>query len=623
MSSLDDLKNTIKEIAISQVIEAYVSVVKKGATVTCVCPFHDDHNPSLSIHDGKGIFKCFVCGASGDSIGFVTRLRGLDFIEGLKDIAEKFSIPTDALERKTKDPRREMAEKLILIATQIYEKHAANPASEPAQTFFTERKIKPESVKKFRLGYCPPNHSFKFYLQSLPKEKQDFAFQIAFEIGLVGKSKKNGSYYDTFTNRIIFPLWDPYGTIVGFSSRTLRPDLDKRKYLNSKESFIFHKKNILYGMNFAKNEIRSQDRVILVEGQMDVIALSQNDFPTAVACSGISLDPKMRDYILKMTKNVYLCLDADQAGLIASRRISDLFLESGVIAKHIAFLKHKDVDEFLVDQGGLLFAELVENASTFVDFELEKLSQEIPQSIERKLDSLEKAFELLKPLGSHLFANEKLISFAKRLGLKSAPEEITKNFQTFLSNQKSPRVPIPPARPEPEPEVMPEEPKINVPNLNWTLCANERYLLEAILTLPAVLNHDKFLELLDFVEHHEVRQLICELKESKNNFSEKQNLQQALNEIISNNPSSNDELRTFFEKRSFMFTAEESESMSSDKLIFDLSKRLKTNSLLRQRDQLSFNQEITDDPVILEAALGKRLEIEKLLNLIKKEKFIP
>ena len=430
--SIEDLKNTIKELSISQIVESYVPVVRKGSLVQCVCPFHDDHNPSLSIHDGKGIFKCFVCGASGDSISFVTRLKGLDFVEGLREIAEKFSIPTEALDRKPKDPRREMAEKLLLIATQIYEKHAANSKNEAAVNFFNERKIKPETVKSFRLGYCPPGHTFKFYLQSLPRDKQDLAFQIAFEIGLIGKSKKTNGYYDTFINRIIFPLWDPYGTIVGFSSRTLRPDLDKRKYLNSKESFVFHKKNILYGMNFAKNEIKSKQQIILVEGQMDVIALHQNDFKTAVACSGISLDPSMRDYILKMTKNIYLCLDADQAGIIASKRISDLFLESATVAKHIAFQNHKDVDEYLLDEGGLGFAGLLENAAPFVDSELAGLLKDIPQSIERKLSSLEGAFEILKPLGNHLFSNEKLISFAKSLGLKSSSEEIIKSFQPIF-----------------------------------------------------------------------------------------------------------------------------------------------------------------------------------------------
>ena len=338
--SLEDLKNRIKEeIPISSVIGNYLSIKRSGSAMVAVCPFHSDTKPSMNINDSKKIFKCFACGAAGDSIGFVMRYSNLDFVDALKDICSKQGINFDSYqeERKT-NPKVEMAKKILTKSALLYRKVASSGQFGPYNSFIKNRGLDEETAMTFSLGFAPNKNSISDYLKSIPNPtERDFAISVALDITLIRRDKNNPeAHYDTFRDRIIFPIWDHYGQVVGFTSRAIRDD-QKAKYLNSVESFVFSKTNILYGFHLAKNAIREKDAIILVEGNMDQIALYKHGFTNTVAIMGTALGASSVERILSLTKNVYLALDSDAAGFNAAERAYKQFAEKGVVAKFIEF----------------------------------------------------------------------------------------------------------------------------------------------------------------------------------------------------------------------------------------------------------------------------------------------
>src|SRR5690606_36257076 len=207
--------------------------------------------------------------------------------------------------------------------------------------FLNERKLNEESVKNFGIGYAPSQNAFSAYLKSLPADIQDKAVAIALDTGIIKEGK--WGHYDFYRDRIMFPVFDHAGQVRGFSSRAVLPD-QKPKYLNSGESFIFDKGNILYGFNLARNHIRSLDSVIIAEGNMDVVMLHQYGFTQAVGAMGVALSSKSARLLSHMTKNIYLGLDSDEAGFKAMHRIHSEFLFFKILPKFLDYSPAKDPD---------------------------------------------------------------------------------------------------------------------------------------------------------------------------------------------------------------------------------------------------------------------------------------
>lgn len=527
MASIEEVKNQIKETPISSVINFYYPITKRGANFEGVCPFHSDTKPSLKINDSKGVYKCFACGAAGDSIKFVQDYKGLDFIEAIKDIAGNLGYQVDELQKKQANPKYDMGLRVLSSAYKLYKKVANEMGPVHFQNFLKKRNLNQESVDNFGLGYAPAKNAFTSYLSSIKDEKdKNYAIKIAKEIGIIRDSYKGPGQYDFFRDRVIFPIWDHSGNVRGFSSRAVLED-QKPKYLNSGESFIFDKGNILYGFNIAKNHIRRKDAVLVVEGNMDVVVLHQYGFNYSVGTMGVAFSENSARLLTNMTHNIYLGMDSDDAGMAGMDRTNKILLEKGILAKYVSYAPCKDPDDFLNEYGRLELDKRLQEAPTFVDFKITQIVPDpVPQATDRKLEILKEVFELLSPLGNNLIAKEYAIKASKSLGLRSSEDDITLAYAQHLEQleqQKSrykkketqqPQAQAPThedalqtiAGQENTQVVLDEQHSFDAPT------KMEKKLVEELISHPECLGSNQITEILDFIGHLEVKQLVQWLK---------------------------------------------------------------------------------------------------------------
>ncbi len=429
--AFEQLKDRIKESPVSMVLGQFMTLNKRGANLEGICPFHPDTKPSLKVNDGKGMYKCFVCGAGGDAITFVMAFKRIEFVDALKDIASILGLPFEEYQKeKKKNPKVEMAFRVLNASTKLYKK-VASAGPIPYTEFLEKRKLDPETIEKWQIGYAPGNNALYQYLDSIPGADGDLARSVAKEIGIIRYNEDRDSHYDFYRDRVMFPIHDHSGQIRGYSSRAVLPDQNP-KYLNSGESFAFDKGSILFGFFFGKNPIRQADQVIIVEGNMDVIMMHQFGFHQTVGTMGTALSDQSVRLLTNMTKNVYLGMDSDAAGKKAMQRINADFMSVGVLPKFISFDPHKDPDEFLVKEGRLALLERIEKAPIYLDVLIaEVFSDKIPDTTDQKINLLRKVEELVSPLKEHLSATERVVNAAKNLGMKSDATAILEIIKTF------------------------------------------------------------------------------------------------------------------------------------------------------------------------------------------------
>ncbi len=514
--AFEQLKDRIKESPVSMVLGQFMALNKKGANLEGICPFHPDTKPSLKVNDGKGMYKCFVCGAGGDAITFVMAFKRIEFVDALRDIASILGLPFEEYQKeKKKNPKVEMAFRVLNASTKLYKKVAS--ADPPPYTEFLERrKLDPETVEKWQIGYAPGNNALFQYLDSIPGADGDLARSVAKEIGIIRYNEDRDSHYDFYRDRVMFPIHDHSGQIRGYSSRAVLPDQNP-KYLNSGESFAFDKGSILFGFFFGKNPIRQADQVLIVEGNMDVIMMHQFGFHQTVGTMGTALSDQSVRLLTNMTKNVYLGMDSDAAGKKAMQRINADFMAVGVLPKFISFDPHKDPDEFLLNEGRLALLERIEKAPIYLDVLIaEHFSEKIPETTDQKINLLRKVEELVSPLKEHLSATERVVNAAKNLGMKSDASAILENYKDFLSRQKE-KIHKPMERPKlVETEEILEKSLEEARNLHGLgtsqvlppLTQSERLFIREILCHPEFLTHLKLDEFLATIGHDEVKKLI-------------------------------------------------------------------------------------------------------------------
>jgi DNA primase len=436
--AFEQLKDRIRESPISTVISHYIPLTKKGSALVALCPFHSDTRPSMNVNDNKGMFKCFACGQGGDAISFVKEYKKLEFIDALKEIASILNLPFEEYQKeKKKNPRMEMAFRVLDAATRLYQK-VAQTGPTPYTEFLSQRQLNEESIQRFEIGFSPSYNGLIKYLETIPPEQRDFAQKTALDIGIVRYHQERQSYYDFYRDRIMFPIHDHQGKVRGFSSRAVLPNQNP-KYLNSGESFIFEKNTILFGFCFARIPIRQLDQVIVVEGNMDVIMMHQFGFHQTVGTMGVALSEASIRLLSNMTKNIYLGMDSDEAGKKAMLKINHGFMALGILPKVLDFSPAKDPDEFLLTQGRLSLVERIEKAPVLLDKLIEEITAQGPsETIDQKLQSLHRIFDLLSPLREHLSAIERIIAAAKALRMNADSSTILEDYRDFLSRQKVP-----------------------------------------------------------------------------------------------------------------------------------------------------------------------------------------
>ena len=314
---VDQIYNAID---IVEVISDYVQLKKKGANYWGLSPFSNEKTPSFSVHAGKGIYKDFSSGKGGNAVNFLMEIEGLDYVEALKHLAKKYGIEIIEEEeteevKEQKDKRQSLFIVNEFAAGYFHEQlKESDKGRQIGLSYFKERGILSTTIEAFQLGFS--HESWDAFAKEAVNRQYSEEYLI--ELGLVSKSEKTGNLVDRFRGRVMFPITNPMGKVVGFGGRILGNRKDIAKYINSPESDIYHKSQILYGLYQAKRHIRDEDLCILTEGYMDTIVLYQNGIRNVVASSGTALTHEQVRLIRRFTQNVLMMYDGDQAGIKAA-----------------------------------------------------------------------------------------------------------------------------------------------------------------------------------------------------------------------------------------------------------------------------------------------------------------
>jgi DNA primase len=320
------------------IVEARTRLRKVGGRYTGLCPFHQEKTPSFSVSPDRGTYHCFGCGVGGDAISFVEETEGVDFVGAIEWLADRFNVP---LEYEDSSPaadaerrRRTRLRELLEQAATFYERYLwESAAGEPVRAYLAERGLKEPVCREFRLGLSPGG-------DSLARKAREKDFTNA-DLSAAGLLSRRGSDY--FQNRLMFPLADARGRVIGFQARKLRADDPLRgKYVNSPEGELFHKSAILYGLHLGRAAIAKQDRALVVEGNTDVIALRQAGLEPVVASMGTALTEQQLKELVRLTQRLFLCFDSDAAGEEATLRGMELALRRGFDVKVVSLPKGKD-----------------------------------------------------------------------------------------------------------------------------------------------------------------------------------------------------------------------------------------------------------------------------------------
>lgn len=330
---------------IVDVVSDFVTLKKRGQNYIGLCPFHNDNHPSFYVSPAKGICKCFACGKGGSAVNFIMEHEQLTYPEALRYLARKFNIEIHEKEL-TDEEREEQTEResMLLInefAMQFFENQLHNTTSgqEIGMTYFRERAFSDESIREFHLGYSPEDRAALFNAAT----KAGYNKKLLFETGLCIDDNRGGGY-DRFRGRVMFPIFNIAGKVIGFGGRTLKND--PAKYVNSPESIIYNKRNELYGLFQAKREIIKQDKCFIVEGYADVIQMHQAGFKNVIASSGTALTEGHIHKIRRFTRNVTELFDGDAAGVHAALRGVDMLLHNGLNIKVLLLPEPEDPDSF-------------------------------------------------------------------------------------------------------------------------------------------------------------------------------------------------------------------------------------------------------------------------------------
>ena len=362
--------NQIMEAAhIEDVVSEFVTLRKKGSSLWGTCPFHKEKTPSFSVNPARNIFKCFGCGKAGDSVRFIMEHEHYSYPEALRYLAKKYGIKIEEREQTPEELAAQNERERMFNINSFAQDYFSNimMTSDEGQSvglaYFHERGFRDAIINRFQLGYCP-NSGSAF---------TDYAMQHGYDKDLLIKVGLTGSYenrlYDRYQGRVIFPIHNLTGKVIGFGGRILTKEKTKAKYVNSPESEIYNKSQTLYGIFFARNEISRLDNCILVEGYADVLSMHQAGIENVVASSGTSLTTEQIRMISRYTKNITMLYDGDAAGIHAALRGTNMILEEGMNVRIVVLPPEDDPDSFVQNNPiEVVTKYLEENARDFIGF---------------------------------------------------------------------------------------------------------------------------------------------------------------------------------------------------------------------------------------------------------------
>lgn len=405
-------KETVDEILekarVEEVIQDFVSLKRRGVNLLGLCPFHHEKSPSFTVSPTKGIFKCFGCGRSGTAVGFIMEHEHLSYPEALHYLARKYGIEIEeiALSKEVIEANQLLESQYLInqFAKTFYQEQLfeTDRGKSVGLNYFKERGFREEIIRNFGLGYAPAQSDF-FTLKAV---QQGYPLELLKKLGL---SSEHGR--DFFRDRVMFPIHNLSGKVIGFGGRILLKDVKAPKYINTPETDIYHKSKVLYGAYFAKQAIRQQDECILVEGYTDVLSLHQAGIQNAVASSGTSLTVDQIRLIKRFTENVKILYDGDYAGIKAALRGLGLVLEEGLNVKIVLLPEGEDPDSYLQKVGPAVFKEYIANqARDFIMFQADLLQEESKGDPIRKAKLIKEIVEtiakVVDPLKRALYVRE-------------------------------------------------------------------------------------------------------------------------------------------------------------------------------------------------------------------------
>ena len=387
-SFIDEIKSKVN---IVDVIGREVPLKQSGSNFKGLCPFHNEKTPSFMVNEQKQIFNCFGCGEKGDVIHFVQRFNNMEFMEACEKLAEEYNIEIPKHGTRRKEDLSRYYEINSTAARFFFDnltKHA-----NPGYTYIRKRGISDETIKRFGLGYSPNSwNSLHKFLQDKGVSDEDML-----KLGLVTQGKKG--VYDKFRGRLMFPIFNTQGKVIGFGGRAIGDEMPK--YLNSSESEVFLKKNNLYALNFTKKSINDMDQVLIVEGYMDAISLYQAGIRNVAASLGTALTENQCQLITRYTKNVVLSYDSDSAGIKAALRGIDVMRSSHANVRILHVTGGKDPDEFVKKYGKEEFLKLVNSAAPSTEFVLEMMKKNFNLSDNLEIiEYIRSCVPVLKKLGA-------------------------------------------------------------------------------------------------------------------------------------------------------------------------------------------------------------------------------
>lgn len=362
--------NIIEEVLqrsdIVEVVSRFIPLEKRGKNYLALCPFHQEKTPSFNINPEKQIFHCFGCGVGGNVLKFLMMVEGLSFPEAVKAQAAKVGVdvPEETSPRdRIRQDKRDRAFKIYGLVRDFYQYILNRDANSQAMKYLESRNLDSSAREIFELGYAPLGWDA---LTKLLLSKGINGNELV-KLGLV-QSKDSGGYYDRFRNRIIFPIWDSQGRVVGFGGRTMGDD--QPKYLNSPEGEYFNKGQLLYGLHIARKNIREQGYAVLMEGYMDVVSTYQHGVTNAVASLGTAFTREQGKLVMNYTHEVVIAYDSDAAGIKAALRAAEILQGLGCQVRIATIVGAKDPDEFIQKQGLAGWHKVIENAMPLVQYKL-------------------------------------------------------------------------------------------------------------------------------------------------------------------------------------------------------------------------------------------------------------
>ena len=399
---------------LADVIGRYVNLKRNGTRHTGLCPFHGEKTPSFTVFEDTASFYCFGCGAGGDVITFIMKRENLDYMEAVRFLAERAGMTLPEQEGRQAEFRRKTRERMLemhKLAARFYYNYMMSPQGKAGLDYLLGRGLTKESITRYGLGYAPDSfRALKDHLKA-----KGYSWEEMLAAGLLAKSEK-GNLYDKFRHRVMFPVIDLRGNVVAFSGRLLEGN--GPKYLNSPETEIYTKGEIVFGLNLAKNQ--PEGLLILCEGNLDVVSLSQAGFTGAVAPLGTAFTNVQARALAKYAKRVVVAFDNDSAGLKATEKAIRLLEDQGIPVRVLQMSGAKDPDEFIKTYGRERFELLLNSSKTPVEFQLEKLKAGMDlKDTAMKLEYLRNAVRVLAELSNAVERDVYIMNLSRELDISS------------------------------------------------------------------------------------------------------------------------------------------------------------------------------------------------------------